>query len=178
MAFAPGQRLVAETRCSSWHSSIRVQRDRWEDPSDCRALRAWRVVLSGPPAATALPAGLTTARLVGDNGPRDELISASTRADSPATGGASAVTAIAGPLVLGLEIDAGLGLLFAIAFAARGIAVVDPAARGAPLGFRLLVLPASAALWPWLAFHWLRGAAPRDERNAHRDAARRRGRSG
>jgi hypothetical protein len=101
-----------------------------------------------PPAATALPAGLTTVRLVGDNGPRDELISASTRADSPATGDASAVTAIAGPLVLGLEIYAGLGLLFATVPAHRveHAAEVMPGRLTRPatdMAFRIGIMPAA-----------------------------------
>lgn len=48
---------------------------------------------------------------------------------------------------------AGLGLLFALYFITRGAARVDPAAQGAPIGFRLLILPGSIALWPAL---WLR----------------------
>jgi len=71
---------------------------------------------------------------------------------------------------------AGIGLLFAVAFVARGIERIDPAARGATLGFRLIVLPASAVLWPLLAWRWLAGAGgPPIESNAHRRAAERRG---
>ncbi len=50
----------------------------------------------------------------------------------------------------------GIGVAFAIAFAARGVAVVDPAARGAPLGFKLLLIPGAAALWPLLGVRWWR----------------------
>jgi len=66
----------------------------------------------------------------------------------------------------------GVGLVFAVAFVARGVDRVDPSARGAGWGFRLLIVPGSAALWPWLAARWARGAPPPTERNAHRDAAR------
>lgn len=74
-------------------------------------------------------------------------------------------------IVTALTIYSLVGLLFAAAFVARGAARVDPAAAGAPLGFKLLVLPAAAVLWPLLARRWLAGAGPPAERNAHRRAA-------
>lgn len=46
------------------------------------------------------------------------------------------------------------GALFALAFVSRGVGKIDPAARDAPLGFRLLILPGSLALWPLLAWKW------------------------
>jgi hypothetical protein len=51
---------------------------------------------------------------------------------------------------------AGLGFLFALAFVSFGITRVDPAAKGAGLGFRLLVIPGAAAFWPWLLYRWMR----------------------
>lgn len=73
---------------------------------------------------------------------------------------------------LGLYVAA--GFLFAIAFVAVGAARIDPGARGAPLGFRLLIFPAAVALWPLLAWRWARGTGePPVEVNAHRVAARR-----
>jgi hypothetical protein len=48
------------------------------------------------------------------------------------------------------------GVVFAAAFVTWGVQRVDPAARGARLGFRLLILPGSAALWPLLLRRWLR----------------------
>jgi hypothetical protein len=66
------------------------------------------------------------------------------------------------------------GAVFAAAFAIRGAARLDPAARGGTWGFRILILPGAAALWPLLALRWARGGGrPPEERNAHRDAARR-----
>jgi hypothetical protein len=59
-------------------------------------------------------------------------------------------------LVLVLEVYAALGLVFALPFAWRLVERLDPAARGAPLGFRLLIVPGSAALWPWLALRLAR----------------------
>ena len=50
---------------------------------------------------------------------------------------------------------AGLGIVFALAFAIWGAAAIDAAAKGSPLGFRLLIIPAAAALWPLLAIRWL-----------------------
>jgi hypothetical protein len=65
------------------------------------------------------------------------------------------------------------GLLFGIAFVASGIHRLDHLAKGSGIGFRLLVLPGSAALWPFLLVRWL-GLSDRApvERNAHRDQAR------
>jgi hypothetical protein len=48
------------------------------------------------------------------------------------------------------------GFIFGVLFVARGIAVVDPAAKGAPWSFRLLVLPGAATLWPLLVSRWVR----------------------
>ena len=48
------------------------------------------------------------------------------------------------------------GGLFCVAFQLRGLSVVDPAARGCGLGFRLLISPGVMALWPWVAGRWLR----------------------
>ncbi len=67
---------------------------------------------------------------------------------------------------------AALGALFALPFVLRGVQRLDPQAQGGSWGFRLIILPASAALWPLLALRLLRRAGPREERNAHRDAVR------
>jgi len=50
---------------------------------------------------------------------------------------------------------AAAGLVFAAAFVAHGAATIDNAARGAPLGFRLLIFPGAAALWPLLLTKWI-----------------------
>jgi len=56
------------------------------------------------------------------------------------------------------------GLLFASAFITIGVVKVDPAARGTSVLFRLLILPATVALWPLLAAQWIKalrqGATP------------------
>lgn len=63
-----------------------------------------------------------------------------------------------------------LGFLFAIAFALVGSAKVDPDARGASWGFRLLVIPGAALLWPLMAKRWATGAQPPEERTPHKRA--------
>jgi len=68
-----------------------------------------------------------------------------------------------------------LGAAFAPLFVLRGLRRLDPVAAGGSWGFRLIILPGVVALWPLLARRWMRGVGPPDERNAHRDAAARRG---
>ena len=51
------------------------------------------------------------------------------------------------------------GVVFAAAFVTVGIRRVDPVAEHAPLGFRLIVMPGVAALWPLLLVRWLRSAS-------------------
>ena len=48
------------------------------------------------------------------------------------------------------------GFLFAVAFVTLGVSRVDPVAREGTLGFRLIVLPGTVALWPLLAARWWR----------------------
>jgi hypothetical protein len=53
------------------------------------------------------------------------------------------------------------GLAFAIAFVLFGISRVDPVAEHSPIGFRLIVMPGVAALWPLLLARWLRALSRR-----------------
>ena len=64
----------------------------------------------------------------------------------------------------GLAVYALAGAVFAAGFVAAGIQRVDRVAENASLGFRLIVLPGVAALWPVLLVRWIR--------TARRDAAR------
>lgn len=66
---------------------------------------------------------------------------------------------------------AGVGLVFGVAFALFGARRLDPAAAEGTWGFRALLVPGAAALWPLLLARWVRGNAKPVERNAHRDAA-------
>ncbi|MDA1259149.1 MAG: hypothetical protein O3A20_00860 [Planctomycetota bacterium] len=43
-----------------------------------------------------------------------------------------------------------LGVLIAVPFVARWVHRVDPAAAQGSWGFRLLILPGCALLWPWV----------------------------
>ena len=51
---------------------------------------------------------------------------------------------------------AAIGLLFAGAFLTAGISRVDPVSKGSGIGFRLIILPGVAALWPVLLTRWIR----------------------
>lgn len=67
----------------------------------------------------------------------------------------------------------GLGLAFAIPFVLVGVQRIDPHARHASWGFRLLILPGTMALWPLLMWRWVKGmSTPPEESNAHRPPAR------
>ena len=57
-------------------------------------------------------------------------------------------------LVWLLTVYAAAGLVFALAFVTRGIQKVDHAAKDSGIGFRLIVLPGVAALWPLLLKRW------------------------
>ena len=59
-------------------------------------------------------------------------------------------------LATALEAYAATGLLFACVFVAFGIKQVDPLVRGSSIGFRLIVLPGVAALWPVMLRRWIR----------------------
>jgi len=55
-----------------------------------------------------------------------------------------------------LMLYAAMGALFATAFVGRGVSRMDGQAAGAGLGFRLIILPGVAALWPVLLHRWIR----------------------
>ena len=63
----------------------------------------------------------------------------------------------------------GVGVAFAVVFVVFGVDRIDPMARGAGSGFRLLITPGAALFWPLLLARWAAGSAtPPIERNAHR----------
>ena len=55
----------------------------------------------------------------------------------------------------------GTGIVFGVPFLAFGIERIDPAARGAGVGFRVLVFPGVVALWPVMAARWARSPGAR-----------------
>jgi hypothetical protein len=65
------------------------------------------------------------------------------------------------------------GTAFAIPFAIRGVARIDPLGAGSPWSFRLLIVPGTIIFWPLLLVRWSAGSlAPPVEINAHRRATR------
>jgi membrane protein implicated in regulation of membrane protease activity len=61
------------------------------------------------------------------------------------------------------------GLVFAIAFVTTGVQRIDSQAIGSGVGFRILIFPGAAALWPLLLRRWMsRTGEPPEERNPHR----------
>ena len=62
-------------------------------------------------------------------------------------------------IVMALGLYAAVGCVFAIFFVTLGVARVDPAARGAPWGFRLIILPGTVALWPVMLLKVVRGGS-------------------
>ena len=50
---------------------------------------------------------------------------------------------------------AALGVAFAIVFATTGAGRVDPVAKSSGIGFRMMILPGVAALWPLLLARWI-----------------------
>lgn len=63
------------------------------------------------------------------------------------------------------------GVAFAAWFVIFAVSSLDDAAKGSGWLFRLVILPASAALWPLLAWRLLTGSKPPVESNSHRRAA-------
>ena len=61
-----------------------------------------------------------------------------------------------------------IGLVFAIAFVLAGVGRIDPDAEQGSWGFRVLVLPGAAALWPLMLSRWVKGSPPPVERAPHR----------
>ena len=75
---------------------------------------------------------------------------------------------IASTFVQVLTIYAAIGLFFAILFVSIGAGKIDSNAKNGTIGFRLLLIPGSVALWPLLLMRWLKGTGePPAEMNAH-----------
>jgi len=77
--------------------------------------------------------------------------------------------AFAKAIVYTLAVYASFGLVFAVPFVWLGVQRLDSEAQGSGIGFRLLILPGVAALWPMFLYRWRRGIAePPVEKNPHR----------
>jgi hypothetical protein len=59
-----------------------------------------------------------------------------------------------------LGLYAVVGLAFGLAFVARGVTQVLEHPSGVSVGARMLLFPASAALWPLLLRRWLKAKPP------------------
>ena len=68
-------------------------------------------------------------------------------------------------LVSALYAYAAVGFVFGVFFAFLGVGRIDPVARSGTWGFRLLILPGAAALWPFLFLRCLRGTPEGREEN-------------
>jgi hypothetical protein len=68
--------------------------------------------------------------------------------------------AVAELVVNVVGIYAAIGVVFGIAFVMVGIGRVDPVAKDSTLGFRLIVLPGAALLWPLLLRRWFGARHP------------------
>ena len=75
-------------------------------------------------------------------------------------------------LVTLLGVYAALGIAFAVPFAIRGVGRIDEAAKEGSKGFRVLIVPGVAALWPLFFRRWLRSLPPPEEDNPHRKAVK------
>jgi len=81
---------------------------------------------------------------------------------------AARVDFVAALFVYALEAYSAAGLLFAAVFVFR-VQRLDSDAQGSGLGFRFLVTPGVAALWPLFLSRWLRQCTePPLEKNSHR----------
>ncbi len=67
---------------------------------------------------------------------------------------------VAEVILFGAFVYALCGLAVGVPFVLRGVDRVDEAARGAPVGFRLLILPGTVALWPLMAAKWIHATRP------------------
>jgi hypothetical protein len=60
----------------------------------------------------------------------------------------------------GVALYAAVGAVFALVFLSLGLNRIDHGAKGAGLGFRLMILPGLIALWPLMLIRWLSGGQP------------------
>lgn len=61
-----------------------------------------------------------------------------------------------------------IGFVFAVWFAAFGVAKIDDSAKETSIGFRLIIFFGATAFWVLLAWRLLKGKKRPSEQNAHR----------
>jgi hypothetical protein len=72
-------------------------------------------------------------------------------------------------VVMTMELHLVVGAVFAAVFLGKWVGILDPAARQGTVGFRLLVFPGVAMLWPLFVLRLAqRGTVPAEEWTAHR----------
>ena len=62
--------------------------------------------------------------------------------------------AVAQSIVVAASVYFSLGLIVGVPFVWWGVSKIDPAAGGTSIGFRMLILPGTVALWPLMARKW------------------------
>lgn len=67
---------------------------------------------------------------------------------------------IAEIILLATAAYAGIGVVFAIVFVTVAMKRLEPSAADGPVLFKLIILPAAAALWPYLAARMVRTPRP------------------
>lgn len=76
---------------------------------------------------------------------------------------------LAAAIVLAVTAYVGAGLVLALPLVVAGVTRLDPAARHATWGFRLIIVPGVVLLWPLLMWRLVAGdTEPPPERTAHR----------
>jgi hypothetical protein len=68
------------------------------------------------------------------------------------------IVMLAESFVFLLEAYLAIGALLALAFVTKGIGQVDPVAKGASAGARLILFPGAVALWPLVLNLWMRAS--------------------
>lgn len=63
-------------------------------------------------------------------------------------------------ILQGVALYLAAGVVFAVLFLLLGLSRIDNGAKGAGLGFRLLILPGLIALWPLMLIRWFSGGQP------------------
>jgi len=63
-------------------------------------------------------------------------------------------------LVMGLGLYFLVGIIFAILFVSFGVQKIDPAARSMVIRARLIILPGTMLLWPFMLVKWMTQKEP------------------